>query len=155
MVATRRPRCRVEIEQARVDRRALLGSHVRSGGEATPYQCQFCLCTMFATSDHTPDWMRATCCGQVWHDSCLLRHVRTTMIDEEWACPNCKTTHTEDALECFDASDVIDRIFPEDTYEPPVDEDDADENRASHFPHTRSRGPPDPETRKLRSSRVY
>ena len=108
---------------------------------------------MIATSERTPDWMRATCCGQVWHDSCLLRYVRTAMVDDEWACPNCKTKHSEDALECFDASDVIDRIFPEETYEP-LGEGDADENEV-HLPHTRSRSPPDPQTRKLRSSRVY
>jgi hypothetical protein len=77
------------------------------------------------------------------------------MVDDEWACPNCKTKHTEDALTLFDPSDVIDRIFPEDTYVPPLDDDDADENQTLHLPHTRSRGPPKSLPRKLRSSRVY
>ena len=74
MVATRRPRPRVVIEERKATRRHLLSSHVRVGGEPTPYSCPICLCLMPASSDHCPNWARARCCGQVWHF--LLLQVR-------------------------------------------------------------------------------
>ena len=125
-----RPRKRVTIEvDLSAGRRTLLAQHVRENGEATPHMCSICLVQMRATDDCVPDWARATCCGEVWHEACLLRYVRdATSEANRFHCPWCKAEHDADDVDGWDASEVVERLFPEDAYASDEEADDSDDD---------------------------
>ena len=128
-----RPRKRVTIECTNEpNRRTLLACHVREKGEDSPHICNICLSEMHATSEHVPNWARATCCGEVWHESCIHRYAReSASTTNTFKCPQCKQEHDVDALNDWDASVVIDRVFPEDEYSPEDESSSSDASDAS------------------------
>ena len=115
-----RPRKRVTIEcPAAPERRTLLACHVRDNGEDTPHICNICLSQMHATAECAPNWTRATCCGEVWHEACIHRYARSAeSITNTFKCPQCKQEHNVDDISDWDAAVVIERLFPEDDYSP-------------------------------------
>lgn len=116
---TRRRRNRVAIEdEERVQRRPLLSSHVREGGEATAHVCNICQSKLFAWSDSHPLWVQAPCCSEVWHSPCLFKHVLLTTQEGRWSCPQCKMTHDEEAPEDWVGTEAYHRLFPEEPYTP-------------------------------------
>lgn len=85
---------------------------------------------MHATAEHAPNWTRATCCGEVWHESCISRYARNAeSVTHTFKCPQCKQEHHIDAINDWDASVVIERLLPEDDYSP--EEDAASSSGAS------------------------
>ena len=118
-----RPRKRVTVESNPPTRRTLLCHHVREKGDDTPHVCNICLCQMYATDECAPNWVRATCCGEVWHESCISRYAREAeSIEHTFKCPQCKHEHHVDDLNDWDADVVIERLFPEDDYSPNEDD---------------------------------
>ena len=115
-----RPRKRVAIECTNApDRRTLLACHVRDKGDDAPHICNICLSQMHATGERAPNWTRATCCGEVWHEACIHRYARNAeSITNTFKCPQCKQEHHVDDLNDWDAAVVIERLFPEDDYSP-------------------------------------
>lgn len=115
-----RPRKRVTIEgTAKPDRRTLLACHVRDKGDDAPHICNICLSHMHATAERAPNWTRATCCGEVWHEACIHRYAHNAdSITHTFRCPQCKQEHNVDDLDDWDAAVVIERLFPEDDYTP-------------------------------------
>tara|TARA_B110000046_G_scaffold90577_1_gene98560 strand:+ start:1423 stop:1890 length:468 start_codon:yes stop_codon:yes gene_type:complete len=143
----------IVIDTDAPERCTLLTSHMRKGGEATPHLCNICLTKMHANRECAPNWVQAPCCGEVWHESCMLRYAREAR-DGSFSCPQCKTKHTLAAANDWDASDVIDRIFPDVKYVPRAPDADDDAHPTTRR-HTRSRGAPEELKRRTRSSGVY
>ena len=139
----------VETDAVATERRPLLACHVRSGGESTPHVCNICLSTMWASRESTPNWVQAPCCGEVWHERCILRYAREA--DSTLSCPQCKTQHAACDVDDWSIEDVIDRLFPTDAY----DQDGAHEREHEARPHTRSQGAPKEWRRRTRSSGMY
>jgi hypothetical protein len=116
---------------------------------------------MHATSERMPNWMQAPCCGEVWHEACLTRYASQSDTNE-FKCPQCKTNHDARNIDEWDASEVVDRLFPEDEFSPEdetssssyeSDADDTDANKCTR--RTRSQGAPEKLERRTRSSGRY
>jgi hypothetical protein len=118
-----------------------LACHVRKQGDDAPHICNICLSQMHATTEHAPNWTRATCCGEVWHECCIHRYAREAeSTTNTFKCPQCKQEHHVDDLNDWDASVVIERVFPDDAYSPGEDssseasssEEDCDDEDSSN-----------------------
>lgn len=144
---------RAVFETDAPERCTLLSSHVRKGGETTPHVCNICLTRMYAKRNYTPSWVQAPCCAEVWHESCILRYTREAQ-DDTFTCPQCKTKHTLASVNDWDASDVVDKLFPDVDYAPDASDTDNDTHTAPQR-HTRSQGAPEELKRRTRSSGVY
>ena len=161
-----RPRKRVIIECHIPDRRTLLACHVREQGDDAPHVCNICLSQMHTTAECTPNWTRATCCGEAWHESCIFRYAREAeSITHTFKCPQCKHEHHVDDLNDWDASVIIERLFPEDDYIPEevssssfsgeesVESEDDDSSNDDHLiPKRKTRGSRDDCRRVTRSN---
>lgn len=110
---------------------------------------------MHATAECAPNWTRATCCGEVWHEACIHRYARSAeSITNTFKCPQCKKEHNVDDIGDWDAAVVVERLFPEDDYSPEESSSDASEEESeddslSSDGENSSRD--DPPTRKTRS----
>lgn len=98
--------------------------HVRPDGDGAEHKCNICLCQMVAFDDHVPAWLCAPCCGEVWHMACLARYVdEATRDTASFRCPQCRAEHRFDAIDEWDASEVLERLFPsDDEYDPSNDD---------------------------------
>ena len=121
-----RPRARVVIEDtpSQSTQKRLRGQDVRPGGDDDNYACSICLVNLQMRDGHA-DWSQCPTCRHVFHGRCIHGHVRTSTLDDEFACPMCKTKYSVDDLDEWYAVDLMDKVRDDDSaYEDDVDKDE-------------------------------
>ena len=139
--------------------RRLMSCHVREGGENTPHACCICQTEMCIRSNALPSWMACPTCHEVFHETCLLAHVKRS-DDDTFMCPTCRGTHRADSVEdAWFADDAIERLNAESDQDYLAPSCIEDEEVHSHEHNLRSHGKNTKCTievrRRLRSSTVY
>ncbi|CAI0555414.1 unnamed protein product [Linum tenue] len=64
-------------------------SETDSVGESTESDDEFQICEICNTEEESKRLLRCSCCGQLFHPSCLVPHI-TDFPSEDWSCQSCK-----------------------------------------------------------------